>query len=265
MRFTSVVSGSVAALLTLLLASPEGASGSPLHEAAAQGDFARAEEMLGPGGQGEDLIFEADENGWQPIHEAVKSGSVDIARLLILHGAQLDARTANGRTPLWWSRHLHGEDHDMTRFLRNMNAPDDSADESEFRMLRGDEERGEDQQLEDPAPTPGTTDLHFAATQGDSDSIVRLLDEQPDLLHVRDANGWQALHEAVRSGSVDTVRLLVSRGADVHAITIGGGTALWWSRHLLGADHPTVRFLEDIGAPDESDRQEQGQEGDLDY
>jgi ankyrin repeat protein len=269
MRFISVANSSVVALLgSLLFVSPEGASASPLHEAAAQGDFALAEQLL-LGGQGDSFVLEADENGWQPIHEAVKAGNVDVARLLLLHGAQLDVRTSNGGTPLWWSRYLHGEDHDMTRFLKNMNAPDDAEDSSEFsesRMLRrGDADRAEQEwegdQLEDPAPTPGTTELHFAATQGDSDRILRLLDEQPDLLHVRDSNGWQPLHEAVRSGSVDTVRLLVSRGADLHAKTIGGGTALWWSRLLLGPDHPTVRFLEDIGAPEESD----APEDDLDY
>lgn len=239
-------------LLLALVPAPAAALASPLHEAAAQGDFAWAEEILAPGREGERYLFEVDENGWLPIHEAVKTGDVDIARLLIHRGSQLDGRTSNGGTPLWWSRYLHGEDHEMTHFLRNMNAPDGDA---AITSPSG----GEQSEEAEAEPTQGTTELHFAATQGDVDAIARMLDEDPDLLHVTDVNGWQPLHEAVRSGSAEAVRLLVSRGADVHARTARGGTPLWWSRHLLGPEHPTVRFLEDIGAPDEGDA------GELDY
>ena len=40
-------------------------------------------------------------------------------------------------------------------------------------------------------------------------------------------------------------------GADIGAKTVQGGTALWWARQLENVD--IVRYLEDIGAPDDGE------------
>ena len=53
----------------------------------------------------------------------------------------------------------------------------------------------------------GRTALHEAASNGEYEEVVRLLGNQDtDMLNARDENGWQAIHEATRSGSLEIVK-----------------------------------------------------------
>ena len=46
-------------------------------------------------------------------------------------------------------------------------------------------------------------------------------------------------------------RFLIEVGADIGARTRFGETALYWARRALkNSNHPVIRYLEDIGAPD---------------
>ena len=47
------------------------------------------------------------------------------------------------------------------------------------------------------------------------------------MLHSSDANGWQPLHEGVRSGSLEVVKYLVDMGADLGAKTLNGGRYIY--------------------------------------
>mmetsp|Transcript_8719 Transcript_8719/g.13123 ORF Transcript_8719/g.13123 Transcript_8719/m.13123 type:complete len:87 (+) Transcript_8719:2-262(+) len=71
-----------------------------------------------------------------------------------------------------------------------------------------------------------------------------------DLLHEKDSNGWQPIHEAARGGQLDAVKLLVKHGADVHERTnFGKGASLLelvMEEH--GGDHPLFGYLESLGA-----------------
>lgn len=97
----------------------------------------------------------------------------------------------------------------------------------------------------------GRTALHLAAAKGNLDLAERLLNNHnTDLLHVKDENDWQALHEAVREGHFEIVKYLVDMGADVGAVTSNGGTPLWWAKRVLEANHPVILYLQEIGAPD---------------
>jgi prolyl 4-hydroxylase len=42
------------------------------------------------------MVHEPDGNGWLPIHEAARSGNVEIIKILLDHGADIDARTDYG-------------------------------------------------------------------------------------------------------------------------------------------------------------------------
>jgi ankyrin repeat protein len=61
---------------------------------------------------------------------------------------------------------------------------------------------------------------------------------------------WTALHVAVQSGSDETVRLLIEAGANVHATTPDGKTALEWlfSTTLNKPEEEMVRLLLNAGA-----------------
>lgn len=84
-----------------------------------------------------------------------------------------------------------------------------------------------------------------------------ILEYHYDTLSDRDINilCWlfrTPLHEAVRSGSVETVEYLVKYGLDINQRTHGGsgGTPLWWAKILFGLDHDVVKYLQSLGAKD---------------
>ena len=99
-------------------------------------------------------------------------------------------------------------------------------------------------------PTKGQTALHVAAAAGNMADVRRLLDSRRIDINSVDSNGWQPLHEAVHSGHLSVVKMLLSRGADVASKTNNGGTALWWAKGTFNSNHPVVRYLQSIGAPD---------------
>ena len=92
--------------------------------------------------------------------------------------------------------------------------------------------------------------MHVAAALADYDKVVELLDGETDsdLVHIRDDNGWQAIHEAARAGSVPILQFLIQSGADLNARTKSGGSVLWWAKETLEPDHEAIQFLESMGA-----------------
>ena len=97
--------------------------------------------------------------------------------------------------------------------------------------------------------TEGTTSLHHAAFKGNAASVERLLNENPNEIHKRDGNGWAPIHEAVRSGSIETIKVLLKHGADINMATNGNVmTPLYWAIEIHGEDHPVVSFLKQNGA-----------------
>lgn len=67
-------------------------------------------------------------------------------------------------------------------------------------------------------------------------------------------HSWIMIQEAVRQGSVETIKLLLEHGADMNMRTKGveagasGGTPLWWANEFHNPAHPAVILLERYGA-----------------
>eukprot|EP00538_Stauroneis_constricta_P004674 CAMPEP_0119548182 /NCGR_PEP_ID=MMETSP1352-20130426/2155_1 /TAXON_ID=265584 /ORGANISM="Stauroneis constricta, Strain CCMP1120" /LENGTH=452 /DNA_ID=CAMNT_0007593371 /DNA_START=91 /DNA_END=1449 /DNA_ORIENTATION=- len=108
--------------------------------------------------------------------------------------------------------------------------------------------------IQNSAFATGTTAAHQAAQIGDSSLVRKLLTNDPAMLHAKDNNGWQPIHEATRNGHVDAVKTLVELGADINArtnhgqVADNGGSPLWWAERTLGPDHELVHFLKKMGA-----------------
>lgn len=61
---------------------------------------------------------------WSSLSEAVRGGHIQVAQYLIDKGLDINFRThgGTGGSPLWWAKHLHGEDHKMVKFLESKGA-----------------------------------------------------------------------------------------------------------------------------------------------
>lgn len=94
----------------------------------------------------------------------------------------------------------------------------------------------------------GSTDAHHLAMLGETDQLREVLEKNPDLINVRDANGWTPLHEAVRQGDPELVEMLLDRGAEVNARTggnAGGGSALWLADQYHGEESELSGLIKD--------------------
>ena len=134
-----------------------------------------------------------------PLHLTSQTGHVDVARLLIKHGADAAAQGKDGTTPL---HRASEEGHvDLARLLIEHGA--DAA------------AQGKD----------GTTPLHGASLRGDVD-LARLLIEHGADAAAQSKDGTTPLHQASERGHVDVARLLIEHGADAAAQSKDGTTPL---------------------------------------
>lgn len=73
---------------------------TPLHSAVAHRDGPRALEMTRALVAHRAEVNVAQEGGWTPLHQAAAHGQTEIVRLLLEQGADTQALSADGRTPL---------------------------------------------------------------------------------------------------------------------------------------------------------------------
>lgn len=133
----------------------------------------------------------------RPLHCA-RSGRM--VKLLLEHGAHVDAKDGRDRTALHVAVH-RGLEETVLALLENLadpNAPDSNGRSAIFKARSG--------------------------------SIARLLILFGANIHVRDSNGLVALHRAAQDGSEDTVQLLIEHGADVNVQDQYGQSALFLAK-----------------------------------
>jgi ankyrin repeat protein len=99
---------------------------------------------------------------------------------------------------------------------------------------------------ETPAPPPDPTAQRLieALRAGNRTAFRQALGQAPSLGAAKGKSGTTPLMEAVLYGSVDDMRQLLDRGADVNARSDGGSTALIWASY----DLEKTRLLLDRGA-----------------
>ena len=182
-------------------ADPRGET--PMHLAASH-DSTDSLRLLLEAGADKD---KTDPDGNAPLHAAARGrgyGGTDCVRLLLEAGDDKDKRGDDGRTPLQVAAR-HGND-DCVRLLLELGADKHKADRT------------------------GSTALHLAADAKKSGGrpvrcMELLLDAGADK-EKADNNGYTPLHRAAQRGCIDVLGLLLERGADTHARTKAGKTAL---------------------------------------
>ena len=75
----------------------------------------------------------------------------------------------------------------------------------------------------------GFTALHWAAQEGNFDSVKALLDSQTNVVNSSDNKGLTALHLACLNGHLDVVNILIERGANVDAVDNDGTTPILYA------------------------------------
>jgi len=145
-----------------------------------------------------------DSRRWTPLHEATDWRHEEIVELLIAAGADVNAQTDDGLTPLG-----HAERHpEIADLLRKHGG-----------------KTGEELAKQEP-PTAKAPDIsiHDAALIGNIEAVKQHLAAGTDV-NTKGDNGETPLHEATGAGHKEVVELLIAEGADVNAKDgIGGKT-----------------------------------------
>jgi hypothetical protein len=69
-------------------------------------------------------LYEKDDAGYQPIHEAARTGQLDIVKFLLRNGADIGALTDTKLTPLQLAIDSLGKSHPVSVLLRRSDAHD---------------------------------------------------------------------------------------------------------------------------------------------
>jgi hypothetical protein len=161
----------------------------PLHAAAKRNRLDEAASLLD---EAADVNGRTDRQQLTALMVAAKYGHIEMVRLLVERGAEVDATEPGGFTAL------------MLASFRGYR-------EIAVTLL----ENGADMNV---ALEDGRTPLFAAVAKGAEDLVLLLVDRGADLQH-EDARGWTALHHAAQLGHLAIVRLLLEQGADGDART----------------------------------------------
>ncbi|MBI1761137.1 MAG: ankyrin repeat domain-containing protein [Acidobacteria bacterium] len=131
-----------------------------------------------------------DENGWAPLHEAVLNGDAASVRYLLKKGADPNVSNRAGLTPLM----LAVGDPEKLALLLESGAKVNAVS------------------------AEGKSALLLAAAQKRALPAVKLLLRKGAQVNQQDKRGGTALLMAARNGDVETLQLLLERGADTQAI-----------------------------------------------
>lgn len=208
----------------------------PLHEAAALGNKAGLIAELKKPGQDKDSQ-DSQENS--ALHFAVRNGHLKVAERLLKEGASVDPTDYLDMTPLHHA--ASAGHHDTVKLLLKYRA---SATKQThvydrnpiyFAVSNGHIETVQvllqyGASIEDECTRDDDPPLHVAASSGQLAMMRFLIEKNRTLVNQENyKNGHTALHEAVNSGNLDAVELLLKNGADINAKTHHGDTLLHFS------------------------------------
>ena len=167
----------------------------------------------------------------RPLHYAAARGALEVARFLVARGADVEARTDDGRTPL------------------HQAALNDALDVAKFLVARGADVNA--------TTNDGRTPLYEAA-QANALEVARFLVARGADVEARTDDGRTPLYEAAQANALEVARFLVARGADVNAMDNNSNTPLhlaaWWNSP---DEVDAAKFLIERGA-DVNARNDQG-------
>jgi len=212
---------------------------------------------------GADANLAWSQSGESPLHVAAQRLDVKTVELLVSHGADVNKRRPDGRTPHTLAA-LHGNDQ-VAAWLLAHGAKDELSPMDRFvaACASGNKAQANSLLKEHPNLSNELRPEHHLmmqtpAERGDAQTLEIMLQcgFNPN---VKDSNGVEALHRASMGGHPKAVRVLLANGASVNAVDgMFAATPLVWAcegwRHESqdGTDHVGVaRLLLAAGSPRE--------------
>ncbi|HVP58896.1 MAG TPA: ankyrin repeat domain-containing protein [bacterium] len=185
--------------LIVVISSAAPLSAGDIHRAIKDGDVARVKALLSNNPQLVDVPDETDQWKSLPLHLAATRGNIEIARLLLEAGADIECGDSDESTPLDNAAvNKHG---DMVAFLLSKGADVNRRDKN------------------------GACALSFAASAGDTAIVQQLVRAGADL-NFRDVNGYTLAHLAASRNLTSLLDVLIARGSNLETATAEGMTPL---------------------------------------
>ena len=182
----------------------------------------------------------------EPLFDAIRRADTPAVKRLLDHGSSADSRDADGLPALMAATLFAGAD--CVKMLLDRGADANAAandgatalmwaipDLKKAKLLIAHKA-----DVNARSTNPGRTPLLIAAGYPGTVELLRLLLEKGADLHARDKNGDLALGRA-READIDVVRFLVERGIGVNEPNAGDASAL--SRAISRPYLPTIEFL----------------------
>jgi ankyrin repeat protein len=203
-----------------------GGCATSLHEVIINGDIDRFNRLM----EGRtDLERRAGEAKWTPLHRVCWLNRLQMAQSLVNKGADIEAKTATGATPLYLA--VQRKHPDIVRLLLEHGANSEAVfGPGQLTPLHkaawdGSAETVDilvEHQANIEARTKrGATPLYLAVQQGQAMAVISLLKLSANIEAVFEG-GYRPLHKAVIDANAVIVGLLLEHGADPRAQTDSG-------------------------------------------
>jgi len=197
-----------------------------------------------------ELVNAHDRAGATPLHHAGGFGNLATMKLLLEHGADVNAGNKRKSTPLFWSLHDEAKVRLLVDHGANVNARSIDGRTPVYQaasmanavpVLRLLLDKGADPNAK---TLIGMTPL-IAASRSNIEAARLLIDRRADV-NARNAAGGTALMAAAQTGRLQTVRMLLEKGADPNFRTKRNESAL--ADAATAGNEETVKLLLDRGA-----------------
>jgi ankyrin repeat protein len=198
-------------------------------EAVTHGDATKVSALIGAHA---DLVRVVGDHGKTALHCAAELDRIEVARVLVDAGADIEAKTSWGASPLDWAATM-GSTH-VAEFLLLRGAAGFTliiaAALGKLQDVEAIVESGVDLSAHRRRAAPRTPDDHWP----------------PDSAHILGDILSDALYAAARNGHGPVIEYLLGRGANVDAKGVFGATALHWA--AFNGHVSTVELLISRGA-----------------
>ncbi|CAG2228497.1 unnamed protein product [Mytilus edulis] len=158
-----------------------------------------------------------DQKGWSALHVACQNGHIEVIKLLIDVGMNINDTTNSGSTPL--HKACQEGHYETVKFLLDLNGQ--ALNSRVHTTLKNDK---------------GWLAFHLACRNGHIEVVKLFIDA--------DQQGWSASHVACQNGHIEVVKLLIDVGMNINDTTNSGSTPL--HKACQQGHYETLKFLLDL-------------------